>query len=307
MEACRMKINFSKLRGLTGFAFILLAGLLAACQSTPASGDAQDQTGAPALSVRERVQRGKALFDEKCKTVAGEKIYKTVRDVEGVLLLKIRAYTRGNELSDKMWPGAAFAGERYDDGYITSFLSVETPSPVFRRPTIPLTQQRGNIIAMPREKLTNGRYGYRWVEVIDEKDGKRYRYTGSIKEVTHTQSITIGGDGKTQFKAKEFVLDRVPAPDPEPRYAVTYEDHVIPEERALWLASSTVKVLDRQTGEVLGEMTRYAWSAGAPTSYNPTPWLSAYRCRGVTSVPYGPSGTDTRKFVDQVLIPPQEK
>jgi hypothetical protein len=299
LEARRMKTNISKLRGLTGFAFILLAGLLAACQGVPASGDAQDQTGAPALSVRERVQRGKALFDEKCKTVAGEKIYKTVRDVEGVLLLKIRPRPRGNELSDKMWPGAAFAIEATGDGFIKTFLGYEYGGHTLNGTPTPVTPQyRGHIFSNP-----GGIPGYRWVEVIDEKDGKRYRYTESIKEVTHTQSITIGGDGKTQFKAKEFVLDHVPVPGPEPRYAVTYEDHVIPEERALWLASSTVKVLDRQTGEVLGEMTRYAWSAGAPTSYNPTPWLTAYKCPGHAR---GASAA-TRKFVDQVLIPAKEK
>lgn len=45
---------------------------------------------------------------------------------------------------------------------------------------------------------------------------------------------------------------------------MTYEDHVVPEERALWLASSTVKVINRQTNEVLGEMTRYAWRRVRP-------------------------------------------
>jgi hypothetical protein len=74
---------------------------------------------------------------------------------------------------------------------------------------------------------------------------------------------------------------------------------VIPEERRLGLASSTVKVLDLKTGEVLGEMLRYAWSPGAPSPANPTPWLTAYRC------PDHARGTNaaTRKFVDQILIP----
>ncbi|MBK6638440.1 MAG: hypothetical protein IPG34_12730 [Rhodocyclaceae bacterium] len=55
------------------------------------------------------------------------------------------------------------------------------------------------------------------------------------------------------------MLDKTPAPNPAPRYGVTFEDHVIPAERALGLASSTVKVIDLKTGEVLGEMLRYAW------------------------------------------------
>jgi hypothetical protein len=299
-----MKTNISKLRGLTGFAFILLAGLLAACQSTPASGDAQDQTGAPALSVRERVQRGKALFDEKCKTVAGEKIYKTVSDVEGVLLLKIRPRPRGNELSDKMWPGAAFAIEATGDGFIKTFLGYEYGGHTLNGTPTPVTPQyRGHIFSNP-----GGIPGYRWVEVIDEKDGKRYRYTSSEKVVGKKNinakgvQMALAKDPNYDLNVYDWTLDKVPAPGPEPRYAVTYEDHVIPEERALWLASSTVKVLDRQTGEALGEMTRYAWG-GEPTSASPRPWLAAYKCPGHAR---GASAA-TRKFVDQVLIPPQEK
>ncbi|MDR1275420.1 MAG: hypothetical protein LBL72_03425 [Candidatus Accumulibacter sp.] len=90
---------------------------------------------------------------------------------------------------------------------------------------------------------------------------------------------------------------------PPPRYAVTYEDHVIPEERALGLASSTIRVLDQWSGEVLGEMLRYAWTPENPTKAEPALWLRAYKCPGHA---HG-SGSATRKFVDQVLIPAKEK
>lgn len=245
------------------------------------------------LSVQERVQRGKALFDEKCKTVAGEKIYKTVADVEGVLLLKVRPQAGDREWADRMWPGAAFAGEPTGDGYLNTFLGAEVPlghppgSPYFGKPPSP--EMRGSITPKaPKDHRPIDRPGYRYVDVLDGKDGQRYRYV--LVEISRPTS-KIGWI--------DIVLDKTPAPDPAPRYALTYEDHVIPEERALWLASSTVKVIDRQTNEVLGEMTRYAWSAGAPTSANPSPWLSAYACPKSK----GLSGYATRMFVDQVLIP----
>ena len=64
-----------------------------------------------------------------------------------------------------------------------------------------------------------------------------------------------------------FTLDKTPSPSATPpRYGVTYEDHVIPEDRYLGIASSTIKVLDLETKEVLGEMTRYAWSMAAPSA-----------------------------------------
>jgi hypothetical protein len=61
-------------------------------------------------------------------------------------------------------------------------------------------------------------------------------------------------------------------------------------------------VLDLKTNVVLGEMTRYAWSPGRPSGVNPSPWLTAYRCPDQAW-----TGADTRKFVDQVLIPAKEK
>jgi hypothetical protein len=268
----------------------MLALLVLACSFTSLPSLAQ----VPAtLSVQERVQRGKALFDEKCKTVAGEKIFKTVADVEGVLLLKLRPKAGEREWADPMWPGAAFAVEPTGEDYLNTFLGAEIPlghppgSPYFGKP--PSEEMRGSITPRALKDLRPiDRPGYRYVDVLDEKDGKRYRYTLVEKPRPASKIGWV-----------DIVLDKIPAPDPVPRYAVTYEDQVVPEERALLLASSKVKVIDRQTNEVLGEMTRYAWSAGAPTSANPSPWLSAYSCPKSK----GLSGYATRMFVDQVLIP----
>jgi len=272
----------------------LAALLLAACQTITPPARAQE-TGA--LSVQERVQRGKALFDEKCRTVAGEKIYRTVPDVEGVLLLKVRPKAGDREWADRMWPGAAFAVEPTGDGFLNTFLGAEVPlghppgSPYFGKPIS--EEMRGSITPKaPKDLRPIDRPGYRFVDVIDEKDGKRYRFSSRWEDPWQKDKSYLKGYIK-------FYLDKTPTSDPTPRYAVTYEDHVVPEERALWLASSTVKVIDRETNEVLGEMTRYAWSAGAPSSANPSPWLSAYACPKSK----GLSGYATRMFVDQVLIP----
>lgn len=283
-----MKTFFLPLRSPLPLA--LAALLLGACQTATAPVRAQEPG---TLSIQERVQRGKALFEEKCKTVAGEKIYKTVADVEGVLLLKVRPQAGDREWADRMWPGAAFAVEPTGDGFLNTFLGAEVPlghppgSPYFGKP--PSEEMRGSITPKAQKDLRPiDRPGYRYVDVIDEKDGKRYRYV-LVEKPRPTSKIGW----------IDIVLDKAPAPDPAPRYAVTYEDHVVPEERALWLASSTVKVINRQTSEVLGEMTRYAWSAGAPSSANPSPWLSAYACPKSK----GLSGYATRMFVDRVLIP----
>lgn len=80
---------------------------------------------------------------------------------------------------------------------------------------------------------------------------------------------------------------------------MTFEDHVIPEERAIGVASSTIKVVDLNTNEVLGEMIRYAYRQ---RGLSLTQWETASNCpdhaAGV--------GAATRKFVDQVLMPKGE-
>jgi hypothetical protein len=241
-----------------------------------------DAANAEPKTPAERARAGKALFEEKCRTVAGEKIYKKVDNVEGLLLLKVRPQAGEREWADSMWPGAAFASEAFGDGYLNTFLGFEYSGSPSGEPVSML--RRGYINT---DRRAGGLPGYRYVDVIDEKDGKRYRYV-LVQKPRPTSKIGW----------IDTVLDKTPAPNPAPRYGVTYQDQVIPADRALGVASSTVKVLDLQTKEVLGELTRYAWSPG-PSAGNPSPWLSAYKC------PSHAAGSDalTRKFVDQILIP----
>jgi hypothetical protein len=235
---------------------------------------------------------GKAYFEEKCKTVAGEKIYRTVADVEGVLLMKVRPARSETELQDPKWAGAAFAIEAYGDGYIKTFLGYEhaagrpdgTPGQV-------TPDKRGYITP---DKRPGGLPGYHYVDVIDSKDGQRYRVIGTYKEITHTRSHDF-----VKVKTLDYVLEKTLATAPAPHYGVTYEDHVIPAERAIGVASSTVKVVDLSTNEVLGEMIRYVYR---PRGLRLTEWLTADKCPGHA---WG-SDAASRKFVDQVLKPKAE-
>lgn len=251
-----------------------------------------------------KIKEAEAYYKEKCEKVAGIKIYKTVPEVEGVLLMKVRPNRTDRELADPNWPGAAFGGEAYGDSYITSFLGYE------HRATDAngvVSSVRGYINT---DKRPGSLPGYRWVEVIDPKDGQRYRYTGSEKVVgkkdtsAYNVQLALKKNPNYDLDVYRWSLDKVPSPSKtQPRYAVTFEDLVIPEERALWVASSTVKVLDLKTNEVLGEMTRYAMSyIHAPR--HSMPWLSHSICPEMNVTGYAHS---TRKFVDEILIPKKEQ
>jgi len=237
-----------------------------------------------------KIKEAEAYYKDKCEKVAGIRIYKTVPDVEGVLLMKIRPERSDRELADPNWPGAAFGREMRGDGYVTSFLGSETRAV---QNDGSLSPTRGHI---GTDRRPGDLPGYRWVEVPAPKDGQRYRYSARYDEPWQTDKSYLQGYIR-------FSLDKNPSPSKTPpRYAVTFEDHVIPEERALWVASSTVKVLDLKTNEVLGEMTTYAMSyIHAPR--HSMPWLNHSICPVIP----GPDGQDTRKFVDQILIPKREK
>lgn len=263
---------------------------------------------APTPAQKTAIEQGKAAmayWENKCKTMAGEKIYRKVEGVEGVLLLKVRPKAWENEWHDRNYPSAAFARERQADSYIMTFLGYEHSSaPDGKRPISPTDRGYINTDYLP--KNPNNEPGYRYVDVIDEKDGVRYRYTGSEKVVGQKDKTAPGIINEMKNEGDRFdpnvyrwTLDKAVAPTPAPRYAVTYEDHVIPEERALGVASSTLKVIDTQNNEVLAERTVYAVTGGFDVRSDTSPWLVARVC----PIQTGDSTAETRLFADQVLIP----
>jgi hypothetical protein len=171
-----------------------------------------------------KIKEAEAYYKDKCEKVAGIKIYKTVPDVEGVLLMKIRPNRTDRELADPNWPGAAFGREARGNGYIESFLASEHR--VVEKDGS-LSRERGYINPSypPNLNYIPGRRvdlpGYRWVEVIDPNDGQRYRYSARYDEPWQTDKTYLKG----YFR---FNLDKTPRPSKTPpRYAVTFEDHVM--------------------------------------------------------------------------------
>ena len=76
---------------------------------------------------RKRYEPAKARFDQLCQN-AGEKIYRTADNVDGILLLKVRGDDEKyqnysyNPRKDQMWEDAAVESEFKREGYIEEFL-----------------------------------------------------------------------------------------------------------------------------------------------------------------------------------------
>jgi hypothetical protein len=241
--------------------------------------------------VQARYQKADAMLRERCKK-AGVFIRRTAENVEGIFLLKLRP--DGINYGDQYLMDDPYGRDLSGEGYIQTFVrGFETCQAQFA-PGAP------------------NRYGYHYVDAIDLDDDKRYRYTGRLDEPWKRDPHALKGH-------RVFVLDKVLAPDPAPRYGVTYDDISTREERDYWIAGSSLRVIDLETNEVMAERIGYMMDRGqGNNSGGRAPWLFAanYACPGFQRNPNFPISPgrgasaqeiQTEDFVETVLKPKMEK
>ncbi len=241
-------------------------------------------------AYREKLAKAKAIFAERCKT-AGVVIHRTVKDVEGISINKVRPTLEfaDKRYFDPMWPEAAMATEARGDEYIKQFMLSEYLQEPNRRgglfaPNLDVSRDKP-----PRPFLR----GYRFVDFTDVGDGKRYRFTLPAHPSANVVLMPL----------KRELLKTATA-----RYLLDFDDLVDPEDRAYWVAGTKLRVIDQQNGEVIAEMTRFVLEAGFGSNASgrwawqmPSSSLSL-RCQGDANQPTTPV---SRYFVDTVLIPKQ--
>lgn len=236
-----------------------------------------------------RYSRAEALFKERCKT-AGVLIKRTIPDVEGIELTKIRQAIAwgGAEYFDPLYSEAAMVGEHRGDYYLKQFLMSEVR--VAARPA-----ERGALMP-PTAPLPGGilapKSGYRFIEYLDSQNHRRYRCTLSIQSGQHSWEGTP--------------LHCQVVTEPTARYALDYEDIFNPQDRDVWIAGTRLKVVDNQTGETIAQLTKFVWDpAFGDGATGRRPWEHAGSAAS-TVCPSDSSqrrGFDSRYFVDTVLLP----
>ena len=211
-------------------------------------------------AAEKRYNEARAVFDEQCKK-AGEKIYRTVDNVDGVMLLKLQGKLdckKKNCRYEQMWEDAAIGGVSYastEEKYIKRFLNyIEN----YEYPN--------------RQKYwVNNSYQYVDVLYQDTLENKHIYENSTPLIVRYTR---VEPKWKTELK-EEF------SPITPARYAVTYENNVDPELRKYWIAGTTIKIIDRQTNELLAEKTIFAFHGGLGVPYgkgHDAPWWHAIPC-----------------------------
>ena len=220
----------------------------------------------------------RVVFDERCKN-AGETIYQTVQDVEGITLLKVWGDSPNNNAHTKMtkqWEFAGLPNEMGEEGYIESFLywwvTSHINNEVFVSGYHPLVDKK----RMDEYKKTRSvNMGYSFVDVLQHNGNYlRYRLT----------------DDEWQM-SKETV--NKPA-----RYAVTFDNPIIQEDRNRWIATTIVTILDTETNTILAKKQWYAFEESrGQRPLESRQWSDSIVC------PYPGESSAIYQFVENVLIP----
>ena len=225
---------------------------LAGCagESAPRAMAADAPASVLQQSPKERQRIAAEMFRERCKK-AGVFIHRTVEDVEGIFLMKLRP--QGVNFDEQYMLDDPYGKDLLGDGYMKSFL-------------------RGSFKADMRfpPEFTPPK-GYVYVEAVDSKDGVRYRYTGSVKATRKMDAsapnvqLEVRRNPNFDLNIYDYILERTPSNAPRPRYGVTYDDISTREERDYWIAGSSLRVVDLQTNEVLAERIGYMvdWAQGS--------------------------------------------
>ncbi len=229
-----------------------------------------------AQTWKAHMDKVQARFQMRCQS-SGEKIYRKVDDVEGILLKNVRPMESGHDVEDPNWPGAALAYESWGDEFVASFLEWEHQE-----------NPRGSRGELTRDPNPYNRHtkdfvhpGYQFVDVVED-------------------DFQISRD---KFHSNLRDLVKQSAKESSARYSVELINLVDPEDRKLWIAGVKIVVRDESKNEVLGEKVRYVYEPGQGSlAHARQPWRFGIVCADDERFVY----SSVRFFVDQVLKPRTE-
>ncbi|MGE0497670.1 MAG: hypothetical protein AB7I35_02260 [Ramlibacter sp.] len=246
MAAVALALWLPKKKSAKAVAALIVLGLASIFPIQGLQGYLKEKEAAEVYQAK--LAKAQALFAERCKT-AGEKIYRTVAGVDGVVWLKWRP---AGPNRDQLALDDPYGKDCSMEGCILRLLS-------------------GNVSTPSQTK-------YKFVETVNPVDGLRYRYTGVLKAVAdvskeefslHVKSTGYGANSDGQFLS----LQRQPIHQFSARFGIFWADISAPVDREYWIAGGALKILDIQTNEVVAERVGYLIDTGqGSTAGNRDPW-----------------------------------
>ena len=250
----------------------------------------QREMQAKAEARQKEYLESKAIFEERCKS-AGEKIYQTVENVEGITLLTVPKESPQGARNDPMWEGAVFSWGGPETEYVKNFLYWEVRydnnSMIDLKTVDPRPSARETQIRL---------WGHPTNMSEHEKAYRGYRYTDVQQKDKHFLRYRFPDD-KDRKDMDTLLVQPIERPS---RYALEYKPIVDPADRKHWVAGVTVNIYDLQTNTLMATKTWYALNPSQGHAYQTDEWFRLERC------PAGEVGiTYIRFFVNRVIQPKQ--
>lgn len=250
----------------------------------------QREMQAKADARQKEYLESKAIFEERCKS-AGEKIYQTVENVEGITLLNVPEDSPQSSYNDPMWENAALPWSGTEEEYIKKFLFWEirydNNSMIDLQTVDPRPSARETQIRL---------WGHPTNMSEHEKAYRGYRYADAQQKDKHFLRYRFPDD--KDRKDKETLL--VQAIERPSRYALEYKPIVDPADRKHWIAGLTVNIYDLQTHTLMATKTWYALNPSQGHAYQTWEWSRLENCpAGEADITY------IRYFLNRVIQPKQ--
>jgi hypothetical protein len=207
-------------------------------------------------------------FEHLCKTEAGEFIYKTVQNVEGLIQLRLRDDPTDYELEHLY---------ALEDPYGHSVGVRNRPEEYFVQPSI----GKYAFLETPLPKIA-GR---------EEENKIRRFYRDENAHPGQNYQTAING----QFVRVPYIVAEETVPSSLARYGYTWRGISRPHDRELGIAGGEIIVIDHETSEVLAVRRAYA-RTGHMKNLTGIWWLTAQKCSKESLK------TDAQ-FINQVLQP----
>ena len=246
--------------------------------------------------ARSRYETSAKLLQERCK-LAGERIHRSVENVEGIVWMKWREpYSNSDNFADQFKLNDPYGRDCGEEDCITPLLRVTA----------------GAALNPPEAKRHKS--GYRFVETVDPRDQLRYRYVGVIEQGWKQEEVEKFRKEKRAEPPEysyRFKAGRVPIDQFSTRYGTIWADISTREDREHWIAGSSLKVIDLQSNEVLAERVGYMMDPGQGSQAGfRSPWLYAAEMACPKFSQIGPSDTrpgrtlhEALDFLVKVLVP----
>jgi hypothetical protein len=191
-------------------------------------------------------------FDHLCKTEAGEFIFKTVENIEGLYMMRPRESAKNDYLLEHLYA--------MEDPYGLAVGVRDSPQDYFVQPAIGKYQYLE--IPLPRASKTEASLKYR-------------RYYRDEKSHPGSQFPTaING----QFVQVPYIVAMADVPKLQSRYGYTWRGITRPHDREFGIAGGELIVLELEANEVLAVRRSFVRSGSVRNNLTGVWWLTAGKC-----------------------------